>query len=437
MNKYRGNLIHVAEAVRSHGRGGDDVLLHVNPDEFKQMQKMWGEPSYNPHTGLPEYGLFSKIKKALKFEAFNVKNIVKGVLKNPQRLLTGAVDPLGTKISNKMFGSHYDPLVNQLGGATEQRFRDAEAQGMDTGLARNLHKAAGVVAGAYGVAGLGNLAGNAYQAIGSQLGQGAGDAAAGLSEVTPTVSRIGDAALPSLGGGAADAAAAAGDAASLGNVAGGGSLLGKIGNYAKDYKNWPTILKGLNTVSGLVSNLGGGGGGGGGAAPDPGYQYTAPEWSRDFNAGDYDKYAHYGEGAEHQYYTPGHAEGGAVDNYFSYGPMPEDVWPPSQPALARGGSLGRQGGEGPSIGGNLSSEPRYVQSGPGGGRGDEIDAKLSPKEYVMDAETVALAGDGDPDEGARQLDHLRKKLRMHKGRNLAKGKFSHKAKPLHNYMRTK
>jgi hypothetical protein len=75
-----------------------------------------------------------------------------------------------------------------------------------------------------------------------------------------------------------------------------------------------------------------------------------------------------------------------------------------------------------------------MKDGPGSGRGDEIDAKLSPKEYVMDAETVALLGDGNPDHGARKLDAMRRKLRMHKGKKLAKGQFSHKAKDPEGYL---
>lgn len=69
----------------------------------------------------------------------------------------------------------------------------------------------------------------------------------------------------------------------------------------------------------------------------------------------------------------------------------------------------------------------YVK-GPGTGRSDEIDAKLSDGEYVMDAETVAMLGDGSSDAGARRLDELRENLRKHKGKNLAKGKFSANAK---------
>jgi len=81
--------------------------------------------------------------------------------------------------------------------------------------------------------------------------------------------------------------------------------------------------------------------------------------------------------------------------------------------LARGGAL---------------SQIAYMARGSGSGRDDTIDAKLSDGEYVMDAETVALLGDGSTKAGAERLDAMRSQLRRQKGRELAKGKFSPNAK---------
>jgi hypothetical protein len=83
------------------------------------------------------------------------------------------------------------------------------------------------------------------------------------------------------------------------------------------------------------------------------------------------------------------------------------------PKLARGGALNRMA---------------YLASGGGTGRSDSIDAKLSDGEYVMDAETVALIGDGSTNAGARRLDQMRSKIRQHKGKSMARGKFSANAK---------
>jgi len=78
-------------------------------------------------------------------------------------------------------------------------------------------------------------------------------------------------------------------------------------------------------------------------------------------------------------------------------------------------------------GGPMNAVARLVRGG-GSGRDDTINARLSDGEYVMDAETVAMLGDGSTDEGARRLDTMRSQLRKHKGKTMARGKFSPNAK---------
>ena len=82
---------------------------------------------------------------------------------------------------------------------------------------------------------------------------------------------------------------------------------------------------------------------------------------------------------------------------------------------------------------SVAASGRYVK-GAGTGRSDDIPARLSDGEYVIDAESVSLLGDGSGDAGAKQLDEMRRNLRMHKAKNLRKGGFSHKAKQPHQYM---
>ena len=78
--------------------------------------------------------------------------------------------------------------------------------------------------------------------------------------------------------------------------------------------------------------------------------------------------------------------------------------------------------------------PGYV-NGPGDGRDDVINARLSDGEYVIDAEVVSLLGNGSNEAGAKLLDDMRKKIRTHKGKVLAKGRFSPDAKSPLEYMR--
>jgi hypothetical protein len=81
------------------------------------------------------------------------------------------------------------------------------------------------------------------------------------------------------------------------------------------------------------------------------------------------------------------------------------------------------------------SQVAYLARGAGTGRSDEIPARLSDGEYVMDAETVAMIGDGSTDAGAKRLDKMRSDLRKHKGKSLAKGKFSPDAKSPLSYLK--
>lgn len=77
----------------------------------------------------------------------------------------------------------------------------------------------------------------------------------------------------------------------------------------------------------------------------------------------------------------------------------------------------------------------YAVGGPGDGRDDKIPAMLSDGEYVMDAETVAMLGNGSSKAGADALDKFRVNIRKHKGRKLSKGEFSVDAKKPEQYLK--
>lgn len=92
-----------------------------------------------------------------------------------------------------------------------------------------------------------------------------------------------------------------------------------------------------------------------------------------------------------------------------------------------------------AVGGGVKGRSRastqsFAVRGPGDGREDAIDARLSDGEYVIDAETVALLGNGSNKAGADKLDQFRVNVRKHKGRALARGKFSDNAKRPEQYL---
>jgi hypothetical protein len=76
----------------------------------------------------------------------------------------------------------------------------------------------------------------------------------------------------------------------------------------------------------------------------------------------------------------------------------------------------------------------YVKGG-GTGTSDSIPAVLSDGEYVMDAQTVSMLGNGSSDAGADKLDKMREQLRKHKGQAMSQGKFAPNAKSPLSYMK--
>lgn len=165
----------------------------------------------------------------------------------------------------------------------------------------------------------------------------------------------------------------------------------------------------LNTIPG---GLFGGGGGGSGSLPAP----TLPGASDNFAPR---------APADIDYYRYGY---GPEQSFFGYVPQGQPNTSQAYTGYAMGGMAG---------GGDMSGTPQssFAVNGPGTGRSDEIPAMLSDGEYVMDAETVALLGDGSSKAGADRLDELRVNLRKHKGQKLAQGDFSGNAKRPEQYLK--
>lgn len=123
-------------------------------------------------------------------------------------------------------------------------------------------------------------------------------------------------------------------------------------------------------------------------------------------------------------------------DWYRYGYGPEQSFFSNVPQGARNTSTAYTGyAEGGSTGYGQRSRSSFAVGGPGDGRDDKIPAVLSDGEYVMDAETVAMLGNGSSKAGAEALDRFRVNIRKHKGRDLAKGKFSANAKKPEQYLK--
>ena len=178
------------------------------------------------------------------FKGLEGKNFLKEIGSNPSRLLTG-IDPFSTKLWNKALGTNNNALVDQMGGATPQRFKDAEAAGINTGAGRTTEGIAHAVASLYAGGALAGLAGGGA-AAGAGVGEGAGTIgahgaftaldAAGLPAAAGVAPMGLVGALPNvaggglLAGGAGLGAAAAGGGASSGAALGGGNSIAAIGS---------------------------------------------------------------------------------------------------------------------------------------------------------------------------------------------------------------
>ncbi len=188
-------------------------------------------------------------------------------------------------------------------------------------------------------------------------------------------------------------------------------LGGNLSNASKLAK-----LLGLGAGAATVRGLGAaapvtGAGGFGGALPKFQLQRTPLQPQVD--------YYRYGLGPEARFFEDKLAEVPPSEYETTRGPDAGIVNPKDRPPVFAEGGLAKGG--------------RYME-GPGSGRDDKIPALLSDGEYVIDAETLALLGDGSPKEGAKRMDKFRANIRRHKGDALSRGRISPDAKSPSKYM---
>lgn len=377
----KGGLASHAKKVRDAGRYGDDMIVHINRGEFEQLRQAWGEPTINPETGAPEYFL-SGLRKW-----FSENPAASAVLPAAASLFLPGIGQTVGEFANVggVLGNYAGTVGNALVGG---------ALGAVTGGGTGALIGAGSGALAPSVAGLlgmnGILPGATGNSLFSGLTSGAGAASAA--------------------GGVRDSSIAAANGVTGGNTAAGGAGAagGILSGLSKMSPEKMLIALGsLGTIAGAFHKQ-----------KDPG---LVAAQGRQAEAD-----AAVNKPLPQVNFNRTRT---AMGDPRTYGMRPQEQFfagnalPTVQ--AARGGHMPgyEQGG--------LSAASRYVE-GPGSGRDDKIPAMLSDGEYVMDAETVAMIGDGSNKTGAQRLDAMRESLRQHKGKALAKGKFSPDAKdPMH------
>lgn len=442
MMMARGGLTDLARM----GRNGDTMLAHITPREAEILRMRGGAGTINPVTGMPEFFLKKLFKAILPF-AINFIAPGLGTAIGSALGATGATAAaLGSAViggvssgltgGNVLQGALMGGLGGGLGGVTGGAVSNALGLGLGptgqsilgSGL---LGAGAGLATGQGALKGaLQGIAGGAISQFaggmggGSALGQGLGAAgqtfgqaltagydprtAAGMGALTglaagmqykPSQAAV-DAAKsgksePSfferaLAGGPLDPAKA--------GATEGGSSFGTLGKLALA----GTALSGMAgapaEVKQAVSSL----------SPSQQEYFNRPTVQWDWN----------------QMQRDASASGMSLSQYMAqnWDKVSRGQYAMGQPEVAM------------AMGGPLGQVARFAR-GAGSGRDDTINARLSDGEYVMDAETVAMLGDGSSKEGARRLDQMRASLRSHKGKALAKGKFSPDAKSPLQYIK--
>jgi hypothetical protein len=468
----RGGLAQAAERLRRQGRNGDTVLAHINPREAEMLRRAGGSGTINPETGLPEFflddffedagdflgaiapialsfiapGLGTAIGSALGASGAAASMLGGAVLGGATSALTG-----GDALQGALMGGLGGGLGTAVGGAA------SDALGLGLGATGQAILGSGLVGGAAGALSgqgfaKGALQGAAGQAIGNAVGGTGGETFGNMMTAgyDPKSAVMGGA-LSGLASGMLKPSQVAVENARNGSglkpgssveglripeaqmvdITGGGEFkpsyalaggepvpeTGALKFAAKAGVGMPaqaaaapkgfgfnadTAMK-LLPVAGLL----------GGKAPAAAQQAVSamsPAQQEYFNrpsqAFDWDRMQRdaASAGLDLTQYMARNWNKIASGTYNQ---------PVQRPGLAQGGAL---------------STVARMARGAGSGRADTIDARLSDGEFVMDAETVAMLGDGSTQEGAKRLEEMRRNLRAHKGKALARGKFSPNAK---------
>ena len=456
----QGGLASAAQHIQAAGRGGDTMLAHINPREAAMLKNMGASGSINPRTGLREFGWNwkSMIKTLLPAAIGVFAPAVGNYLGSAAGFGLGKVGQIaGTALAAGAVGAGAAALTgdNILKGGLQS----GVLGGLNAGLGSEIGSAIGfknpIASSAVG----GALIGGGMNALTNEdIMKGAlqGGIGGALSGAGPQLANKFAQGSPNLGSGINTAARVGGNMLTAGYEPGQAITSGALaclakgvwdknspadqavqqtadengGQLAKDTlgqpstnvvkpagdksMDWGTIgLLGLGGVA-AASMLGG---------PDKIQQAvaTSPKlsteqqqyMSKPLTTWDWDKMA-----------VEAAKEGVDVATWtaMNWNDVSSGKYNVAQPAPV----LKAQGG---------LSKIAYLAQGSGSGRDDTIDARLSDGEYVIDAETVALLGDGSTKAGAAKLDKMRAELRKQKGKKLAKGQFSTAAKSPLDYMR--
>lgn len=414
----------LAEIIRQQGEGEDTILAHINPIEVAVLKSIGGSGTINPKTGLPQFGLFSNPKKWFKSVVGPAAGVVLGnmILPGLGGIIGGA---LGGAAGSSIRGRK-DHLQSALRGASMGAAAPTVASLLGSGASSMGATAAGNYLTNYGNTnailpslGIGNSAGS-----GSISGVQAGES------TTSTLGR------------------------EAGKKAVEQSFADKLMVNSKDFFTQPSNIMSTAVLANQLI-----------PQKEKKVKETTPEEiaaneKRYRNASrlsqaELEAEAAYSlaqretkrrarnnlYGLESSSVTPLYRKVNSPAEYENTGRWLEYYDNPEftgNQVRMKDGGVAKHQSFNPSVGYDIEEIEYpmgiigYLQ-GHSGGQDDDINAKLSDGEYVIDASTVSDLGDGNNANGAKKLDQMRRNIREHKrGGSI---KMPPKAKSLLSYMR--
>ena len=407
----------LAEIIRQQGEGEDTILAHINPIEAAVLKSMGGSGTINPKTGLPQFGLFSNPKKWFKSVVGPAAGVVLGnmILPGLGGIIGGA---LGGAAGSSVRGRK-DHLQSALRGASMGAAAPTAASLLGSGVSSMGATGAGNYLTNYGNTndilpslGIGNSAGvTTGESAASTVGREAGkkiaeeEAKKGFFDSLVGNSKYFFTQLSNI----MSTAVLANQLIPQKEKKVKETTPEEIAANEKRYRNASRLSqaeleaeaayslaqreakrRARNNLYGLESSS------------------VTPLYRKVNSPAEYENTRRWLEYYDNPEFTGNQVrmkEGGAYHPRFGY-EIEEMQYPM--------GIIG------------------YL-NGYSGGQDDDINAKLSDGEYVIDASTVSDLGDGNNANGTKKLDQMRRNIREHKrGGSI---KMPPKAKSLLSYMR--
>lgn len=361
-------LVNAARQIESYGMGPDRQLAHISPDEAQLMDTLQGGRRVNPTTGLPQYGMFGKILKAVARVAATTVGFMYG-------------GPLGAAAASAA-------ATKLTGGSWKQSLTSGAISGVTAGLGSYAQ-------GTRGLSDLATTTGNdlvknaAIKSATSSLGQQAFPAATNALGGTSSMAAAAGSALPSAAASAAPTF---------------GQTLANAGAFAMNNPSTAIGLAAPNITSAFQPTPAKA------STGDPGFMQTDPKFGGGTLLDAGTRLAQQGVTKWGGYDIPRNPT--ALQGIARPG---ENPFNQNFGGFARGGSVEPTGLMSASQWGYVNAKRGGTIKGPGSGTSDDIPAMLSDGEHVLDAEFVSLVGLGSNNAGQKKIESVKKQIRSQAG----------------------